>query len=224
MRLLLVEDTRRLSQSLERGLSEEGMEVRATATGGEALAAIQSAPPDLVILDLGLPDLDGLEVLSRARSGGFRGPILVLTARDAVSSRVDALDRGADDYVIKPVAFEELCARVRALARRMSPAPTAVLACGNLRIEPDDVVAVVANERVKLSPTERSLLVCLLRHQGRNVSRREILLEVFGYEFDPGTNVIDVHVAHLRRKLSASTAVIQTVRGLGYCLAERDRG
>jgi DNA-binding response OmpR family regulator len=224
VRLLLVEDTRRLSQSLERGLREEGMEVRTTATGGEALAAIQHAPPDLVILDLGLPDLDGLEVLSRARAGGFRGPILVLTARDAVPSRVEALDRGADDYVIKPVAFEELCARVRALARRSSPAPTAVLACGNLRLEPDDVVALVANERVKLSPTERSLLECLLRRQGRNVSRRDILLEVFGYDFDPGTNVIDVHIAHLRRKLAASTAVIQTVRGLGYCLAERATG
>jgi DNA-binding response OmpR family regulator len=224
VRLLLVEDTRRLAESLERGLREEGMTVRGVGTGGEALAEIAAAPPDLVILDLGLPDLDGLEVLVRARADGFRAPVLVLTARDAVESRVEALDAGADDYVIKPVAFAELCARVRALVRRSGPGPSAALVCGNLRLEPDDIVALVGGEAIRLSPTERSLLACLLRRQGQTASRRDIFVEVFGYDFDPGTNVIDVHVAHLRRKLAGSTAVIQTVRGLGYRLAERADG
>jgi two-component system, OmpR family, response regulator QseB len=223
MRLLLVEDTRRLAESLERGFREEGMTVERAATGREALAALAVVPPpELVILDLGLPDVNGVDVLVRARRDGYRGPILVLTARDAVQSRVEALDAGADDYVIKPAAFAELCARVRALARRSGPsAAEPPLACGDLQLEPDEGAARVAGQPVHLSPTERSLLACLLRRRGRNASRREILVEVFGYDFDPGTNVIDVHIAHLRRKLAASTAAIQTVRGLGYFIAER---
>jgi DNA-binding response OmpR family regulator len=221
VRLLLVEDTRRLAASLAKGLREEGLEVGVAGTGAGALHEIETSPPDLVILDLGLPDLDGLAVLTEARGRGFRAPVLVLTARDSVDSRVEALDRGADDYVIKPFAFEELCARVRALARRAAPRGSPALACGDLRFADGLSAVLVAGVPVHLSPTERSLLECLMRRQGADVSRREILLEVFGYDFDPGTNVIDVHIAHLRRKLAGSSARVATVRGVGYRLEAR---
>jgi DNA-binding response OmpR family regulator len=220
--VLLVEDTAQLAHSLTRGLREEGMDVTAVETGGDALHALAAAPPHVMILDLGLPDLDGIEVLSRSRAAGFPGAILVLTARDAVRSRVDALDRGADDYVVKPFAFDELCARVRALARRVGPAPEATLRCGDITLVPDTLDVTIGESTVRLSPTKHALLACLVRRAGRAVTRPEILREVFGYEFDPGTNVIDVHVAHLRRKLAASRAVIQTVRGLGYRIAAHE--
>ena len=224
MRLLLIEDTKRLAQSLARGLREEDIDVRVAATGGEALRQLTAEPPDIAILDLGLPDLDGMEVLMRAREAGFRQPILVLTARDAVESRVAALDRGADDYVIKPVAFEELCARVRALVRRAAALPGPLLSCGDLTLESGASEVAVGDRRVRLSPTERALLECLLRRKERDVPRRDILLEVFGYEFDPGTNAIDVHVSHLRKKLAPSSAAIVTVRGIGYRLTARGSG
>jgi DNA-binding response OmpR family regulator len=221
VRLLLVEDTQRLSESLAKGFREEGVAVDVAATGAEALQELGRRPPELLILDLGLPDVDGLVVLSEARARGFRAPVLVLTARDAVASRVEALDRGADDYVIKPFAFEELYARVRALARRAAPSPPCpTLTCGDLRLQEGETGVTVAGKRVRLSPTERSLLECLMRRTATDVTRREILLVVFGYDFDPGTNVIDVHVAHLRRKLAGSTARITTVRSVGYRLDE----
>ena len=220
MRILLVEDTRRLALSVAKGLREEGMEVRVAGTGAAALAELERDPPELVILDLGLPDLDGLDLLTTARGAGFRRPVLVLSARDAVETRVEALDRGADDYVIKPFAFEELCARVRALARRAGPPAPTGLECGDLRLDEGEAAARIGGERIHLSPTERSLLACLLRRRGADVSRRAILLEVFGYDFDPGTNVIDVHIAHLRRKLAGARAVIVTVRGVGYRIEE----
>jgi DNA-binding response OmpR family regulator len=224
VRLLLVEDTERLARSLAQGLREEGIDVRSAATGAASLRELAAEPPDIAILDLGLPDLDGMEVLSRAREAGFRQPILVLTARDAVESRVEALDRGADDYVIKPVAFEELYARVRALVRRSNALPAPQLSCGDLTLEPGESGAAIAGRRVRLSPTERALLECLLRRRERDVKRRDILLEVFGYDFDPGTNAIDVHVSHLRRKLAGATASIVTVRGVGYRLTAGGAG
>ena len=224
MRLLLVEDTERLAQSLAQGLREEGIDVRPAATGAAALSALAADPPDIAILDLGLPDLDGMEVLIRAREAGFRQPILVLTARDAVESRVEALDRGADDYVIKPVAFEELYARIRALVRRANALPSPRLVCGDLSLEPGDSEVSIAGRRARLSPTERALLECLLRRSERVVKRRDILLEVFGYDFDPGTNAIDVHVSHLRRKLAGASASIVTVRGVGYRLTAGGAG
>ncbi len=198
--------------------------MRTAATGGAALRELADDPPDIAILDLGLPDLDGMEVLTRARETGFREPILVLTARDAVESRVEALDRGADDYVIKPVAFEELFARVRALVRRAAALPAPQLTCGDLTLESGAGEVAVGDRRVHLSPTERALLECLLRRKEREVKRRDILLEVFGYEFDPGTNAIDVHVSHLRKKLAPSTANIVTVRGIGYRLTAGGSG
>jgi len=220
MRVLVVEDTAALAGSLRRGLGEEGFEVEVAGDGGGALAALARAPVDVVVLDLGLPDVDGVEVLARLRAGGDVVPVLVLTARDAVESRVRALDAGADDYVVKPFSFEELVARLRALARRAAAPRWAPLACGDLVLTPGQPAAKVAGDAVALSPRERALLEMLVRRRGEVLARKEILREVFGYEFDPGTNVVDVHVAHLRRKLRGATVKIETVRGFGYRLVE----
>jgi DNA-binding response OmpR family regulator len=177
-----------------------------------------------MVLDLGLPDMDGIEVLSRARADGLVLPILVLTARDAVESRVRALEAGADDYLVKPFAFAELLARLRALLRRAASPRWAPLACADLRLDPGTAGAHVGGREVPLSPRERSLLEFLLRRQGEIVGRAEILREVFGYDFDPGTNVIDVHLAHLRRKIDSSTVKLETVRGVGFRLGVRHAG
>jgi DNA-binding response OmpR family regulator len=214
--ILLVEDNARLAASLSKGLLESGFTVEVAPTGEAALDRLGRHDADAVILDLGLPDLDGLEVLSRARAAGVVAPVLVLTARDAVESRVDALNRGADDYLVKPFAFEELLARLRALARRAAAPRWAPLAYGDLRIDSEG--AFVAGRPVRLSPRERALLQHLLRRGGDVASRTEILAEVFGYDFDPGTNVIEVHVAHLRRKIAGARTRIETVRGTGYRL------
>lgn len=218
--VLLVEDTAALAASLERGLREEGFVVRVAVTGAAALAQLARHPADAVVLDLGLPDIDGQQVLERARAAGHGMPILVLTARDAVASRVRALEGGADDYLVKPFAFEELLARLRALIRRAAAPRWAPLACGNLRLDPGEPRAIVAGRKVTLSPRERAMLELLLRRRGEVVTRTDILDEVFGYDFDPGTNVIDVHIAHLRRKIGGGSARIETVRGVGYRLHE----
>jgi DNA-binding response OmpR family regulator len=218
--VLLVEDTAALAASLQRGLSEEGFAVHAVASGAAALAQLARRTVDAVVLDLGLPDMDGQQVLERARAAGHGMPILVLTARDAVASRVGALEAGADDYLVKPFAFEELLARLRALIRRASSPRWAPLACGDLRLDPGEPRAIVGGRKVVLSPRERAMLELLLRRRGEVVTRADILGEVFGYDFDPGTNVIDVHIAHLRRKIGGGSTRIETVRGVGYRLQE----
>jgi DNA-binding response OmpR family regulator len=220
MRVLVVEDTAALAESLARGLGEEGFEVERAARGRDALELLARSPVDVVVLDLGLPDLDGVQVLERLRAGGDVVPVLVLTARDAVESRVQALDAGADDYVVKPFSFEEVVARLRALARRAAAPRWAPLAAGDLVLTPNDPSVKIAGETVALSPRERALLEMLVRRRGEVLARKDILREVFGYDFDPGTNVVDVHVAHLRRKLRSSSVKIETVRGFGYKLVE----
>ncbi len=218
MDVLIVEDNQRLAASLARGLGEEGFHVDTVARGRDAIERLEHADVDAIVLDLGLPDVDGLDVISVLRSGGRDAPILVLTARDSVASRVEALDRGADDYLVKPFAFEELLARLRALVRRAAAPRRAPLGVSGLTLEPDGLVAIAAGTRVTLSPREHALLVLLLRRRGEVLSRAEILRDAFGYDFDPGTNLLDVHLAHLRRKLQAAPVQIETVRGAGFRL------
>ncbi len=194
--------------------------VELAVDGAAALEHLARRPVDAIVLDLGLPDMDGQQVLACARTRGHGMPILVLTARDAIASRVEALEAGADDYLVKPFAFEELLARLRALVRRASAPRWAPLSCGDLRLDPGEPRALVAGRLVTLSPRERAMLEFLLRRRGEVVARADILEGVFGYDFDPGTNVIDVHIAHLRRKIGPGSARIETVRGVGYRLHE----
>ena len=170
-----------------------------------------------MVLDLGLPDRDGLEVLRELRDARINVPILVLTARDAVDARVAALDAGADDYLVKPFAFAELVARIAALARRAAGPRWAPATDMPLTMR-DDLVIESGDRTVALSPREYALFGCLLRRRGEVVARAEILRDAFGYEFDPGTNVIDVHLNHLRKKLQGFPVAIETVRGAGIRL------
>ncbi|MCB9563757.1 MAG: response regulator transcription factor [Kofleriaceae bacterium] len=218
MKVLLVEDNRRLVDALVRGLAEEQVEVTAAHDGGAALVEVRRGDADVVILDLGLPDLDGVDVLRRLRAEGRAVPVLVLTARDAVEARVDALEAGADDYLVKPFAFAELLARLRALARRAAAPRWASLDAGPLVLEPDLTLR-IGTRRVALSPREHALLGYLLRRRGEVVPRADIHREVFDYGFDPGTNVVDVHLAHLRKKLAGAPVTIETIRGAGIRLA-----
>jgi DNA-binding response OmpR family regulator len=217
--LLVVEDNLRLASVIAKGLGEEGFAVETVATGQAAAERLARAGVDLAIVDLGLPDIDGMEVLGETRQRGNVLPILVLTARDAIEARVQALDLGADDYLVKPFAFVELVARVRALLRRAGAPRWAPLGFGDVALAPDEPAARVGAAAVALTPKQHAILALLLRRSGSVVSRSEILREVFGYHFDPGTNLVDVHVAHLRHKLAASSSVrIETVRGRGYRL------
>ena len=218
MPLLVVEDNLVLAGSLSRGLREDGFEVETVGTGAGALARLAAADIDAVVLDLGLPDIDGLVVLEQARATGVHVPVLVLTARDAVHARVAALDSGADDYLVKPFQYDELLARVRALLRRAAAPRWAPRSVNGLVYRDDELAVTIAGETVPLSPREHGLLGFLLRRKGEVLSRTEILLHVFGYAFEPGTNLVNVHVANLRRKLGSRAVLIETVRHLGYRL------
>ena len=217
MKVLLVEDNARLVASLTAGLAEEALDVTATARGLDAIAIAARGEVDIIVLDLGLPDLDGLEVLARLRAAGNHVPVLVLTARDAVEARTAALDAGADDYLIKPFAFAELLARLRALARRAAGPRWAPLEAPGVVVAADLTVRTGART-IALSPREHALLAYLVRRRGDVVPRADILREVFGYAFDPGTNAVDVHLAHLRKKLTGTPITIETIRGSGFRL------
>jgi DNA-binding response OmpR family regulator len=215
MRILLIEDNERLVRALEQGLSEDGVAVVHAATAAAAREQAHAAGLDAIVLDLGLPDMDGMDLLRALRGERLHIPVLVLTARDAVESRVAALDAGADDYVIKPFEFAELLARLRALTRRAGGPRWAAVAEGEVTL--DDELGVRHGEaRVVLTPREHALLAYLLRRRFEVVPRIDILREVFGYSHDPGTNAIDVHLAHLRRKLADLPIALDTVRGAGF--------
>jgi DNA-binding response OmpR family regulator len=218
-RVLVVEDDDAISQVLQRSLRMEGYDVRIAADGMVALDEAHSFLPDLVILDLGLPKLDGLEVAKTLRESDDV-PILMLTARDAVESRVEGLDAGADDYLVKPFERQELLARLRALLRRRPPRGQASITVGDLRLNPDTHEVLRGERQLDLTQREFELLEYLMRNERIVVSRQRLLDEVWGYDPFSMTNTIEVFVSNLRRKLEAGgePRLLHTIRGAGYVL------
>jgi two-component system, OmpR family, response regulator MprA len=216
-RVLVVEDDEPIADVLRRTLRQEGHEVRSAGDGVEALAVAEEFVPDLVILDLGLPKLDGAEVLRRLRAESD-APILVLTARSELDDRVEGLDSGADDYLVKPFERQELLARMRAPMRRRPPRGSASLAVGDLRLNPDTREVWRGDRQIDLTNREFELLEYLMRNERLVVSRERLLEEVWGYDPMAMTNTIDVFVSNLRRKLEAGgePRVLHTKRGAGY--------
>lgn len=218
MKLLVVEDDRTVGQYVKRGLEEAQYVADWVADGAEALTVVGSAPYDLVILDLRLPGMTGLEVLRTMRDRGIAVPILVLTAQDSVEFKVDALRAGADDYVTKPFAFEELLARIEALARRPRQLSSRVLSVADLELDLDAREVRRAGNPIELTPKEYTVLEYLMRHAGRVMSRTLITEYAWDYHFDPGTNIVDVVINRLRKKVDAGfeRKLVHTVRGVGY--------
>lgn len=218
-RVLVVEDDVEIAGALRRSLALEGYDVELAGDGIEALSEADTFEPDAVVLDLGLPKLDGVEVCRRLREQGDV-PILVLTARDAVESRVEGLDSGADDYLVKPFERAELLARVRALLRRRPPRGTASLVVGDLRLNADRHEARRAGRLLDLTSREFELLEHLMRNERLVISRESLLEDVWGYAPFSETNTVDVFVSNLRRKLEAhgEARMLHTVRGTGYVL------
>jgi two-component system, OmpR family, response regulator MprA len=214
--VLLVDDDASIRRMLERTLRAEGYDVAAVPDGGAALAAVERSMPDVVVLDVAMPGVDGLAVTRRLRAKGLALPILLLTARDALEERVAGLDAGADDYVLKPFESEELVARVRALLRRNRP-PEEQLAFGDLSLEVQTGTVHRAGRAIDLTRREAELLELLLRHSRSVVTRELALEEVWGGEGEASLNVVDRYVAYLRRKLG-DPPLIRTVRGLGFRL------
>ena len=221
MQLLIVEDERRVASFLERGLRAEGFALTVARDGEKAVELALGQPFDLVILDLRLPKKDGLEVLQEIRRAKPALPVLILTARDDLSSKVKGLNAGANDYLTKPFAFEELVARIRAHLRRQEERAD-LLRVGGVALDLRARRAEVAGAPVALTAREFALLECFLRHPGQVLTRVQILNHVWGYDFDPESNVVDVYVRYLREKLSRAGApqIIETVRGTGYRVAE----
>ena len=224
MRVLLVEDEARIADFITRGLSEQGYAVDTACDGGEALQWANVAGFDLIILDVMLPGPDGFEVCRSLRERGLRTPILMLTARDAVEDRVRGLDSGADDYLIKPFAFVELLARLRALMRREPAVVGSVLQVGDLRFDTATLEVSRRDVSIELTAEECRLLEYLMRHPNQVLTRTMIAERVWNYDFDNATNVIDVHIRNLRRKIDDSSPIklIQTVRGAGYRISSRE--
>jgi two-component system response regulator MprA len=220
VRILAVDDDPAVLHALRRALALEGYEVVVAADGETALALADAQPPDLVILDVMLPGLDGLTVCRRLRAKSA-GPIMLLTARDTVPDRVAGLDEGADDYVVKPFALEELLARVRALLRRNQPAGKS-LAYEDVVLDPETKEVSRGGETLRLTPNEFKLLETFLRHPRRVLTREQLAQQVWGIAYEGESNFIDVAVKELRRKLEAGgrPRLIQTVRGFGYALRD----
>jgi DNA-binding response OmpR family regulator len=214
--ILVVEDEDRIASFLVKGLTAAGYAVTRAVAGAEALAFLAAGDVDLMILDLGLTDMDGMAVLRRLRESGSALPVIILTARSSVSDTVAGLEGGADDYMSKPVRFAELLARVKLRLRAPTAADAAgeVLTSGDVRLDLAGRRAYQAGTEVILSAREFALVEALLRHPGRLYSREQLLSLVWGYDHDPGSNVVDVYVGYLRKKLGADR--IETVRGMGF--------
>ncbi len=220
MKVLVVEDDRTVGQFVKRGLEEQLMQVDLVDEGNEALSRASQGPYDLIVLDLRLPGLSGVEVLRTLRDRGVTTPVLVLTAQDVVDSKVQVLRLGADDYVTKPFAFEELLARVEALGRRPKAIAPPVLQIADLTIDTGKRDVRRGRGPVELTPKEYLVLEYLARNRDRVLSRTLITEYAWGYHFDPGTNIVDVVINRLRKKVDAGhqKKLIHTVRGVGYVL------
>jgi two-component system, OmpR family, response regulator MprA len=223
VKILVVDDERAVRESLRRALELEGYEIELAADGREALERLEAdSQPDALILDVLMPGVDGLEVCRRLRRAGSRLPVLMLTARDAVENRVAGLDAGADDYVTKPFALEELLARIRALLRRTTDGAGEALRFADLELDPGTREVRRGGELIELTRTEFSLLELFLRNPRQVLTRSIIFERVWGYDFGYGSNSLDVYVGYLRRKTEAGgkPRLIHTVRGVGYALRE----
>ena len=220
MRLLIVEDDAALARGLLKAFRSEGVAADHVSTGQDALEVVKMEPYSAIILDLGLPDQDGLTVLKRMRSMHVTTPILILTARDGTSDRVNGLDRGADDYLPKPFAVEELEARVRALIRRNHGSPDPILTLGLLKLDRATGATYLGDELLDLTRRERSVLEALVSRVGTVVPKPRLAADVFDYDDDVAPNALEVYIGRLRRKLENSGLEIHTVRGLGYLLRQ----
>jgi two-component system OmpR family response regulator len=220
MKILVIEDDPTVGQFVKRGLEQQRWGVDLVANGEEGEHAAMSGTYDLVILDMRLPGKPGLEVLSTLRHRGFDTPVLVLTAQDAIDAKVETLRAGADDYVTKPFAFEELLARVEALSRRPRVIASPNLKVADLELHADTREVTRDGDPIELTPKEYTVLEYLMRHAGRVMSRTLITEYAWGYHFDPGTNIVDVVINHLRKKIDANhpAKLIHTIRGVGYVI------
>jgi len=218
VKILIVEDEAGIVRFLERGLRAHGHAVVSAETGEDGLREVLEDGVDLMLLDISLPGMGGQEVLRRVRARRPGLPVLMLTARDDVRNKVGALDAGADDYLTKPFVFEELLARIRAVRRRADQQRASELSAGDLRVDLLGRRAWRAGKKIELSSREFALLEYLMRHPGQVLSRQQILSAVWGYDFDPGSNVVDVYVRYLRSKIDRpeDPSPIETVRGSGY--------
>jgi two-component system OmpR family response regulator/two-component system response regulator QseB len=216
MRILLVEDDLQLGDGLMVGLRQAGFAVDWVRDGHAADLALSTETFDLVVLDLGLPRLSGMEVLKRARDRGRTTPVLILTARDATGDKVSGLDAGADDYLVKPIDLDELTARIRALTRRSAGRAAPLLTRGNLALDPAAHSVTLAGQPVDLASREFSLLQMLLESAGRVLTRSQLEQSLYGWGDEPDSNALEVHIHHLRRKLGSE--LIRTLRGVGYTI------
>jgi two-component system response regulator QseB len=215
-RILIAEDEPRLALFLEKGLRSNGFVTTVAEDGAKASLMARDDQFDLLVLDLGLPGKDGTDVLRELRASGQRMPVIILTARDDVSDKVAGLEGGADDYVTKPFRFEELLARVRARLRDERTVERTVLKAGEVVLDLRTRRAATGGRTVDLTAREFTMLEVLIRHAGQVLSREQLLSHVWGYDYDPGSNVVDVYIGYLRRKLGSDS--IETVRGMGYRL------
>ncbi len=217
--VLIAEDEERIASFIQKGLRGHGFATVTASDGVTALDLAQSDMVDLVILDIGLPMLDGFEVLRRLRAAGSTVPVIILTARDTIPDKLTGLGGGADDYMVKPFSFDELLARIRLRLRDTTDTSQgSVLRCGGFTLDLDTRLATVDGKRVELSAREFSLATVLMRNPGHVLTREQLLDRVWGFDFDPGSNVVDVYIRYLRQKIGA--ARIETVRGMGYRLVE----
>jgi DNA-binding response OmpR family regulator len=219
MHILIAEDEPRIAAFIDKGLRSNGFTTAIAMTAGETLNMVMGGEFDLLILDLGLPERDGLEVLEELRGQGAQLPIVILTARDDIQDKVAGLEGGADDYMTKPFRFEELLARVRLRLRGQSAAPIQeemILSAGDVTLDLRTRKAEVKGKSIELPAREFTLAEMFFRHPGQVLSRQQLLDRVWGYDYDPGSNVVDVYVGYLRKKLGSD--LFETVRGMGYRL------